>query len=153
MKETVRDPGPGRLVETWFPFVEISRLVAADRRSKDLVYGVHRWFARRPPTLVRALLLASHLRADQRSTTFWERHGEPGAWLSDAVVYDPFMGGGTSLVESARMGATVLGRDVDPIAVAIVGTELLGLCRGLRGRSRSAVHRSGFRVRLPVRWT
>ena len=28
------------------------------------------------------------------------------------------------------MGATVLGRDVDPIAVAIVGTELLGSAEG-----------------------
>lgn len=29
MDETVHDPGPSRLVETWFPFVEVGRLVAA----------------------------------------------------------------------------------------------------------------------------
>ena len=118
--------GHARLVESWFPYVEVSRLVAADRRSKDPVYGVHKWFARRPPTLVRALLLASHLKSTDDSTRFWSMHSEPGAWLSEAVVYDPFMGGGTSLVESARMGAAVFGRDVDPIAVEVVRSELHG---------------------------
>lgn len=115
-----------RLVEAWFPYVEVSRLVAADRRSKDPVYGVHKWFARRPPTLVRALLLASHMVAGTPPQSFWERHATPGRWLADAIVYDPFMGGGTSLVESARMGASVVGRDVDPIAVSVVGSELNG---------------------------
>lgn len=125
--ETRAQPGgTARLVESWFPYVAVSRLVAADRRSKDPVYGVHKWFARRPPTLVRALLLASHLKSGDTSDTFWEMHSEPGTWLGDAVVYDPFMGGGTSLVESARMGASVFGRDVDPIAVAVVGSELHG---------------------------
>jgi hypothetical protein len=126
VKATVGDPASKRLVEAWFPYVEISRLVAADRRSKDAVYGIHKWFARRPPTLVRALLLAAHLDATTSAASFWKKHEMPGAWLAEAVVYDPFMGGGTSLVESARMGASVFGRDVDPVAVAVVGAELQG---------------------------
>lgn len=116
-----------RLIECWFPYVDVSRLVEADRRGRDPVYGVHKWFARRPPTLVRALLLASHLDASASSTDFWDKHGTQGDWLEGAVVYDPFMGGGTTLVESARMGAEVAGRDVDPIAVAVVSSELHGL--------------------------
>lgn len=115
-----------RLIESWFPFVEVSRLVEADRRGRDPVYGIHKWFARRPPTLVRALLLASHLGSGTTPDDFWSKHGTSGDWLRDAVVYDPFMGGGTSLVESARMGAAVIGRDVDPIAVAVVSSELHG---------------------------
>jgi putative DNA methylase len=118
------DVTSARLIETWFPFAEVSRLVQADRRSRDPIYGVHKWFARRPPTLVRALLLASHLAADTDPCEFWAMQGSEGDWLHGAVVYDPFMGGGTSLVESARMGAAVVGRDVDPIAVAVVGSEL-----------------------------
>lgn len=115
-----------RLIESWFPYIDVSRLVAADRRSKDPVYGVHRWFARRPPTLVRALLIAAYLEDETDAHTFWRMHSEPGEWLREAIVYDPFMGGGTSLVESARMGATVYGRDVDPVAVAVVDSELRG---------------------------
>lgn len=113
-----------RLVETRFPYVEVSRLVAADRRLRDPVYGVHRWFARRPATLVRALLLGADLPGTASEETFWERHGSSQPWLSGVTVYDPFLGGGTSLVEAARMGASVAGRDVDPLAVALATTEL-----------------------------
>lgn len=121
--EDVSRPRP-RLVETWFPYVELSRLVAADRRLRDPVYGVHRWFARRPATLVRALLLCADLPGAAAEGTFWERHGSSNPWLSGVTVYDPFLGGGTSLVEAARMGASVAGRDVDPLAVALANTEL-----------------------------
>ena len=116
-------PSP-RLVERWFPYVELSRLVAADRRLRDPIYGVHRWFARRPATLVRALLLGADLPSTATDEMFWERHRSPQRWLSDVTVYDPFLGGGTSLVEAARMGADVAGRDVDPLAVALTTTEL-----------------------------
>lgn len=113
-----------RLVETWFPYIEMSRLVLADRRLRDPVYGVHRWFARRPATLVRALLVGADLPAATSKKAFWERHSSAEAWLSGTTVYDPFLGGGTSLVEAARMGANVAGRDVDPMAVALANTEL-----------------------------
>ena len=124
--KTQKLAGSPRLIESSFPYVAISQLVEADRRGRDPVYGVHKWFARRPPTLVRALLLASAMSADASLETFWERHATPNKWLEGNIVYDPFMGGGTSLVESARMGASVVGRDVDPIAVAVVNSELHG---------------------------
>ncbi|MFI0370387.1 hypothetical protein ACH35V_21170 [Actinomadura sp. 1N219] len=130
-----------RLIEAWFPYIEVSRFVAADRRGRDPVYGVHKWFARRPPTLVRALLLASHFGRDVGQQTFWEGHRSPGHWLNDAVVYDPFMGGGTSLVESARMGASVAGRDVDPLAVAIVGSELHGPVAQFKSEAEALIER------------
>jgi hypothetical protein len=60
-------------------------------------------------------------------------------WLNDAAVYDPFMGGGTSLVESARMGASVFGRDVDPIAVEVVKLELLGLSHDFGASSTALI--------------
>jgi ribosomal protein L11 methylase PrmA len=39
-------------------------------------------------------------------------------------VGDPFSGGGTTLVEGARLGAAVTGTDVDPLAVRIARDEL-----------------------------
>lgn len=47
------------LLETDFPYLEVSQLVAADRRATDPAYQAHRWFARRPPALIRAALLAA----------------------------------------------------------------------------------------------
>ncbi|MGW2638715.1 hypothetical protein [Streptomyces sp. NPDC001348] len=40
------------------------------------------------------------------------------------TVYDPFMGGGSTLVEAQRLGASVMGSDVDPMSVRIVKAEL-----------------------------
>jgi putative DNA methylase len=39
-------------------------------------------------------------------------------------VLDPFAGGGSTLVEAARLGAHVVGGDVDPLAVRIISAEL-----------------------------
>lgn len=40
------------------------------------------------------------------------------------MVRDPFLGGGTTLVEAARLGATATGSDVDPLAVTISEHQL-----------------------------
>lgn len=111
-------PGDATLLERGFPFREVS-LLKADRRANDPVYGVHRWWAR-PPALLRAILLAAAQPANLDVESFWrdyeapERH--PGGWR----VHDPFIGGGSTLVEAARLGAAVSGGDVDPLAVDIV---------------------------------
>jgi putative DNA methylase len=55
---------------------------------------------------------------------FWERYAGEGRLLSGLTVLDPFVGGGTTLVEAARLGAYVVGGDIDPLAVAITRHEL-----------------------------
>lgn len=104
------------LLEQGFPFADVARLVLADRRSPDPAYQVHRWWARRPPALLRSVLLAS-------STTsvedLWARYRSSGRDLVGVRVIDPFAGGGTTLVEAVRLGADVVGCDVDPVAVAL----------------------------------
>lgn len=112
------------LLEEGFPFREVSALVVADRRSKDPVYGVHGWWARRPPALMRALLLASNLPAGTSPEDFWSAYGSAAPYLSGSTVLDPFMGGGSTLVEAARLGAHVVGTDVDPLAALVVRGEL-----------------------------
>src|SRR3954453_5232065 len=58
------------------------------------VIAVHKWFARRPGTLFRALLLAEFGDRPLRRT-FYEGHN-----LAGRTIADPFMGGGTPLVEA-----------------------------------------------------
>ena len=53
--------GVPTLIETWLPSHDLSLVVSADRRVRDSAYRIHRWWARRPPALMRALLLASAL--------------------------------------------------------------------------------------------
>ena len=107
------------LLEAGFPYAEVSRLVAADRRSPDSAYQAHRWWARRPPALVRAGLLAATRRADESLKDFWAAYASTDHALAGQTVLDPFMGGGTTLIEASRLGAQARGQDVDPMAVEI----------------------------------
>jgi putative DNA methylase len=42
----------------------------------------------------------------------------------DKVILDPFMGGGTTIVEALRLGCRVIGIDLNPVAWFIVKTEI-----------------------------
>jgi adenine-specific DNA methylase len=112
------------LLEASFPFAQVSELARADRYTNDAVYSVHKWWARRPAAVIRALLLAATLPADTPLEVFWERYRTSEDALSGMHVGDAFVGGATSLVEGARLGANVTGVDVDPLAVRIAREEL-----------------------------
>lgn len=117
----VRRPSSSR----WgFPTSSFRSFARADRSLSDPVYGVHKWWARRPRAVVRALILAAHLPADTDITRFWELFAEDGPVIAGSHVGDPFSGGGTTLVEGSRLGADVSGSDVDPLAVHIAVDEL-----------------------------
>lgn len=118
------DVAPVTLLETAFPYALVSRLVAADRRSRDAAYQAHRWWARRPPALVRAALVAAKMPASSTPGEFRAAYASGDPLLAGWTVLDPFAGGGTTLVEAARLGAVVVGRDVDPLAVLLVGHQL-----------------------------
>ena len=118
------EPYARTLLEAALPFKEISIVINADRRALDPIYGVHRWWARRPPALLRAALLAMALPADTQTQDFWKQYQKSARVLEGWRIYDPFLGGGCTLVEAARLGAEVAGGDVDPLAVEIARYEL-----------------------------
>ncbi len=72
---------------------------------------LHKWWARRCGTMFRAIL--KHFSPDSERRDYYA----PGG-LEGAVVLDPMMGGGTTLHEAIRLGANVIGADIDPIPVA-----------------------------------
>jgi len=111
-------------LETGFPYPEVSSVARADRFSRDAVYAAHKWWARRPPSVIRAILLAAALPANTSSEDFWKLYGSDETPLAGLHVGDPFMGGATTLVEAGRLGAVVTGIDVDPLAVLIGKEEL-----------------------------
>jgi adenine-specific DNA methylase len=82
------------------------------------VIAVHKWFARRPGTLFRALLL-SEFCAPPLDESFYRPHA-----LEGLRIADPFMGGGTPLLEANRLGCEVSGWDINPMAYWIVGQEI-----------------------------
>lgn len=101
------------------PVGDLAQLAAREGKRPRAVYGAHKWFARRAGSAFRALLVAASMPSD---ADFWQGfYGE--ADLSGRRVLDPFVGGGTSVVEAGRLGAEVLGVDVDPVACAVTSFE------------------------------
>lgn len=104
------------------PLEELAERARCEGQSTRPIYRVHRWFARRLSTQFRSILAALTLRPDEAGQ-FWKRYNEHIP-LDHAVVLDPFVGGGTTVVESSRCGAAVIGIDIDPVAVTITRFEL-----------------------------
>lgn len=137
-----------KLVEVALPLEEIS---AASRRDKDRKTGtiknVHKWFAPMPTPAWRALLFASLVDdpgdedarhellefvkelvpadgtapsqdvLDKALRLIKESMGE-----DLPTVYDPFCGGGSTLVEAQRLGLPAAGSDLNPVPVLITRT-------------------------------
>ncbi|RJX21572.1 MAG: DUF1156 domain-containing protein [Ammonifex sp.] len=82
------------------------------------IIAVHKWFARRPGTLFRGLLLSEFTKGNLRET-FYQAHN-----LRGVKIADPFMGGGTPLIEANRIGCDVIGYDINPMAYWIVRQEI-----------------------------
>lgn len=83
--------------------------------------AVHKWFARRPGTLFRGILLSEF--GSGRLEDIYYRSNN----LGGITVADPFMGGGTPILEANRLGCNVIGCDINPISYWIVERELANL--------------------------
>jgi putative DNA methylase len=103
------------------------------------IIAVHKWFARRPGTLFRALLLSEFV-----DEPVWQSYYR-GHSLKGTRIFDPFMGGGTTMVEANRLGCSVTGCDINPMSWWVVRQELgsLNVDEYLReaGRIRAALER------------
>jgi len=111
---------------------KLSQDETGKRQHYRPIYSLHKWWARRPGTLFRAIiLLATHpelreslLRVNLLGdldvhAPYFAPHD-----LSQWIIFDPFMGGGTTLIEANRMGAKVIGSDINPVAYWIVRESL-----------------------------
>lgn len=89
---------------------ELSRWEAFNKHLYRPNTYLHKWWARRCGSTFRAIL--KQLSSDPARRDYYA----PGG-LAGKVVLDPMMGGGTTLHEAIRLGASVIGADVDPIPV------------------------------------
>jgi adenine-specific DNA methylase len=108
-------------IESRFDIPLIARLALKEKQIQQNyrpIIAVHKWFARRPGTLFRGLMLAEF--GDRPlSHSFFAANDFPGR-----TIADPFMGGGTPLLEANRVGCDVLGFDINPMAAWIVREEI-----------------------------
>ena len=107
---------PSSRLETRFdaPFTATMALREKQvQQSYRPIIGIHKWFARRPGSLFRSLLL-SEFGGRAVAEDYWDGHRIGG------VIADPFMGGGTTVFEALRLGLSVVGSDVNPMSYWLV---------------------------------
>ncbi|RKD21391.1 Adenine-specific DNA methylase, contains a Zn-ribbon domain [Caminicella sporogenes DSM 14501] len=110
------------LIENILPIKQISELAIKEGNSKKPVYTIHKWWARRLGSVVRALLIGTLLPYDASEDEFWNKFYSKNE--VNITVMDPFMGGGTCLIESKKIGAKTIGVDIDTLACFITKKEL-----------------------------
>jgi len=89
---------------------ELSRLEVYNKHLFRPNTYLHKWWARRCGSTFRAILKQFVPNVKRRD------YYAPGG-LEGKIVLDPMMGGGTTLREAIRLGANVIGADIDPIPV------------------------------------
>lgn len=142
---TVTDRRP---IEIEFPIDEVNEIAERESHAKRYyrpVYTMHKWWARRLGTVFRTMLLYSladetpPIRGDRESTIgdnrdlpeidpenpddLWEYYLED-IDFEDKTILDPFMGGGTSIVEALRLGCNAIGSELNPVAWFIVKKQI-----------------------------
>jgi adenine-specific DNA methylase len=109
------------MIERDFDIPFIANLALREKQIQQNyrpIIAVHKWFARRPGTLFRGLLLSEFVEKPLREA-FYESND-----LNGIRIADPFMGGGILLIEANRVGCEVIGYDINPMAYWIVKQEL-----------------------------
>ncbi|SIS18991.1 DUF1156 domain-containing protein [Natronorubrum thiooxidans] len=137
-----------RPLEISFPIDQVNEIAEKEAHAKRYyrpVYTMHKWWARRLGSVFRTMILYAladeEMTVDgERQSTFGEDNGLPeidwenpdALWeyyLEDVdfdgkTILDPFMGGGTSIVESIRMGCNAIGSELNPVAWFVVKKEV-----------------------------
>jgi len=113
-----------KAIEESFPVVEINRLAIPERNAFKPIYQMHKWFARRASCVFRAILLSAMKPAgtDIMAEFYKDHTNDPDT--NKVRILDPFMGGGTTIVEALRLGCHVTGIDLNPVAWFIVKSEV-----------------------------
>jgi putative DNA methylase len=106
---------PRTALEYDFPAAELSRIGEHESWRKEVhrpATSTHKWWAKRLGSIFRGILT---------SAVTEDRFAAMGAYstatsLDGMTVFDPFSGSGTTVVEAAKLGAKVVGWDINPVA-------------------------------------
>jgi putative DNA methylase len=102
-----------------FPFESLSDIGESESWRKEInrpLSHIHKWWAQRLGSVFRAIVLGALApKGADVMELFYSR-----ARFPEATVFDPFMGSGTTIVEALKLGARVVGRDINPVAYFLV---------------------------------
>lgn len=118
-------------LEVDFPIVPINRVAVIEGNAGKPIYQMSKWWARRRSSVFRSMLIAAATKAPEDESlvakTVWDayysNHQKKGSFKHLRVA-DIFMGGGTTVIEGARLGMQMSGNDLNPVAWFVVKGEL-----------------------------
>lgn len=112
-----------KVIEDGFPSGLVSQLAEHESWRKEIyrpIYYIHKWWARRLGSVFRSIIIASCVDEDQDiSKLLWSSVEFP-----NVVVFDPFMGSGTTIGEAVKLGCRVIGMDINPVSLTMVRAAL-----------------------------
>lgn len=132
--ESVDFSNPNRpltCLEVDFPILPINQIAQIEGNAGKPIYQMSKWWARRRSSVFRSMLIAAATKAPEESLdaakTVWDNYyanHQDNEAFKKLKVADVFMGGGTTLVEGARLGMQMTGNDLNPVAWLVVKNEL-----------------------------
>ena len=118
------DSSPARLVKE-----VIKRSLLTEKGRRHPLHGIHRWWSRRFSTLYRFILGAYLYEREEDVMKVMDKPELMRGNSSGKNFYEPFMGGGTGVIEAAYAGWNVIGVDINPIPVKFVRAALRAIKR------------------------
>lgn len=110
-------------IERHFPIGKLNPIALGEGNSKKPIYRMHKWWARRLGSVFRTIIISVFSHASESEASIWRKFCE-GVDLQGKIVLDPFMGGGTTIVEALRLGCKVIGLDINPVAWFVTRKEV-----------------------------
>jgi putative DNA methylase len=106
-------------LECDFPLIEISQIAEQESWRKEInrpIYHIHKWWATRLGSVFRGITLGA---LSEPGVDVWAQFYDTHD-MAGKVVLDPFMGSGTTLGESVKLGAKAIGCDINPVSTFLV---------------------------------
>ena len=106
-----------------FPFEALSDVAERESWRKEVnrpLYHIHKWWGQRLGTVFRAIVLGALCPKGSDVSSLFYR----SVRIPEAIVFDPFMGSGTTLGEALKLGTRAIGRDINPVSNFLVRNAL-----------------------------
>lgn len=115
--------GKRALEDDDFPFEMLSDIAETESWRKEInrpTTHIHKWWAQRLGTVFRAMVIGAFAPS---GTDLFDLFYKP-VRIKEGIVFDPFMGSGTTIAEAVKLGARGIGRDINPVSHFLVKCAL-----------------------------
>jgi putative DNA methylase len=109
--------------EPSFPFEHLSDIAELESWRKEInrpIYHIHKWWAQRLGSVFRAILISAFSPPGTDVLAAFYTRRRP----TKQVIFDPFMGSGTTIGEAIKLGFCAIGQDINPVSHFLVKNAL-----------------------------